>query len=122
MAAAPEKGQGRARRLDGPLSPHSSPAAPFGGARGGDRGHGRLEAWALLDFFFVPEEEEKEEEAVMLFGVGGLASPHPFLGASCDYGPASCTSSRLRMDDYDELLRPDGVFLVLKWYSLAVVA
>ena len=48
------------------------------GARDDRGGHGRLEAWLLLGFFFHPEEEKKEEE----YRVRGLASPHPILGAT----------------------------------------
>ena len=86
LVASPWEGQGRTLGLDGPrLPPHSSPVAPDGGARGGDRSHQCLEAWLLLGFFFHPEEEEKEEEAVKRTG---LASPHPILGAILVLGVA----------------------------------
>ena len=57
--------------------------------------------------------KKKKEESVMQFGVGGLAVPIGLLGCQLfDYGPASCTSSRLRMQDNDEYLRPDNVQLL----------
>ena len=84
MAAAPQEGQGRVHGLGRPLHADSSRRGETAGARVDAGDHGRLEARALLDFFFVPQEEEKEEEEVEENGVSGLASPHPILGAMPD--------------------------------------